>query len=197
MIAVTLSSAVEPAPLWPGRIAISLVSEHPSPRFVAEALADRLRARGYHADITDELTAVSPKYDAVVLGSLAGSEEDVRALAHYIEAHDRLANVATALCLVYEPGRSNHDPVGEIADVVARLRWRPDLAAAFQDHEARHGAMMRWWRHHVSHRHELSVSSPSDIDRLAEAVATGLTRAAVTGDLARLRALRHRPAYAS
>jgi hypothetical protein len=198
MIAATMSSAVTPRPVWPGRIAISLPSEHSSPRFVAEALAERLRARGVHADVTGPLTGLPREYDALVLGCLADSEEDLRALAHYLEhAHEELENVATALFLVYPPSRTHHDPTGEIADVVTRLRWRPDLAAAFQDHEGKHGAMMRWWLHHVHHRHELSVSSPADIDHFAEALATGLTRAGVTGDLARLRALRHHPSYAS
>lgn len=198
MIAATISSAVAPSAVWPGRIAISLPCEHSSPRFVAEALADRLRARGYHADVTGPLTGLEREYDAIVLGCLAESEDDLRALAEYLEhAHDELTHVATALFLVYAPSRTHHDPTGEIADVVTRLHWRPDLAAAFQDHEAKYGAMMRWWHNHVHRRHELSVSSPADIDRFAEALATGLTRAGVTGDLARLRALRHQPSYAS
>lgn len=198
MFAATRTPAVVPRPVWPARIAISLPSEHSSPRFVAEALADRLRVRGYHADVTGPLPDIPREYDALVLGCLADSEEDLRALAQYLEvAHEELAHVATALFLVYEPTKIRHDPTGEIADVVTRLHWRPDLAAAFQDHEAKHGAMMRWWLHHVHHRHELSVASPADIDHFAEAIATGLTRAAVTGELARLRALRHPPAYAS
>jgi len=197
MIAATISSAVVPVPSWPGRIAILLPTEHPSPRFVAEALAERLRARGYHADVLESPAALSADYDALVLGALADSEEDLRAIAQYLErAHGQLAQVATALFLVYEACRVGHDPLGGIADMVTRLHWRPDLACAFQDDEAKHGAMMRWLLHHITRRHELSVSSPADIDRFAEAIATGLTRATVTGDLARLRALRHQPAFA-
>jgi hypothetical protein len=182
--------------MWPGRIAISLAREHAAPRAVADALAERLRARGYHADVLGPPPSLSADYDALVLGCLADSPDDVRALAHYLDsARNDVAHVATALFLVYEPSRAHHDPLGEIADVVTRLGWRPDLAAAFQDEHGTHGAMMRWWMHHVHRRHELSASSPSDIDRFAEAIATGLTRATVTGDLARLRALR--PAFAS
>ncbi|MDX2089983.1 MAG: hypothetical protein SFX73_19155 [Kofleriaceae bacterium] len=198
MIAATISSAIAPAPVAPGRIAISLPCEHRSPQFVAEALAERLRARGYCTDIMGPLDELPREFDALVLGCLADSEEDLRALAHYLEhAHDELQHVATALFLVYPPSRTHHDPAGEIADLVTKLQWRPDLAAAFQNHEAKYGAMMRWWRHHVHKRHELSVSVPADIDHFAEAIATGLTRASVTGDLARMRALRHPPAFAS
>jgi menaquinone-dependent protoporphyrinogen IX oxidase len=198
MIAATITSAVVPVSTWPGRIAILLPTEHPSPRFVAEALAERLLARGYRADVLDSPSGLSADYDALVLGARADSEEDLRAIAQYLEdAHGQLSHVATALFLVYETSRVKHDPLGEIADMVTRLHWRPDLACAFQDDEAKHGAMMRWLIHHVTRRHELSVSSPADIDRFADATATGLTRAAVTGDLARLRALRHQPSFAS
>jgi hypothetical protein len=163
-----------PAALRPGRIAIALAQARPTPRAIADAIAMKLHDYGYVTTVSEVLASPAGDCDALVIGC-TGDDDDIAALAEFLAAtRAQLARVATALFVATRTGER-----GELADVVARLRWRPDLAAGLcaGDRRAPWFVRDRWpW---LGHR--------DDVDRFATALGIGLARAALTGDLARLR----------
>jgi menaquinone-dependent protoporphyrinogen IX oxidase len=175
--------------MQPGRIVIATARPHRGARAIAEDIAARLEARRFAVDVADVPCHLTADCDAVVIGCAAGDEADANVLARYVEsARHELSRVASALFLVTT--RRTRDAVDEISRLVARLEWRPDLAAALHDDGGATGAMVRWILRHTSRRPDFSVACDSDVERFAEALGTGLARAAVIGELARMRSSR-------
>ncbi len=160
----------------PGRVAIGLVDDDGDTRRIGEALACRLRARGFAANVMESLRMPFPHAEALVLGT-STRRRSLAALARLVaSASAELVSPATALFIVRQ--RRKRDPMADIERVIDTLRWRPDLAAALDAEEPHHGALMRWMIHHVMPHREWSIASATDATRLADSIAVGLIRAA-------------------
>jgi menaquinone-dependent protoporphyrinogen IX oxidase len=166
------------------RITIMLAGADHDARAVADAVASRLRTRGLAASIVDHLDARGLASDAIVFGCRIGVVEQIHAMTRFLEdTRSSLGRTATAMFLVC-PERLLDDrgPVAEITKFVSAVRWRPDLAAAFESHPhmKHHGAMVRWLLTRVRIRADLAVAA-TDVARFADAIAMGLTRATEGG----------------
>jgi hypothetical protein len=160
----------------PAQICIGLADTEPNTYRIADAIAGRLHARGFVADVFGELRRPPPDADAYVLGSPT-TQRSLDALARFVSsARADLSQLATAMFLVRHDRK--REPALEIREVLDRLAWRPDLVAVLDADEPHHGALVRWVMHHVLPHWEWSVASATDAVRLADAIAIGLIRAA-------------------
>jgi menaquinone-dependent protoporphyrinogen IX oxidase len=181
----TSLAALTPAPFFHQlRITIMLAGSDHDALAVANAIASRVRTRGLAASIVEHLDARCLASDAIVFGCRIGVVEHIHAMTRFLaETRSALGRTATAMFLVCpEQLLDDTGPVAEINKFVSAVRWRPDLAAAFESHPhiKHHGAMVRWLLTHVGMHADLAVAA-TDAARFADAIAMGLTRATELG----------------
>ncbi len=121
------------------RILILYATSHGQTHRIADAIADRLRARGHVVELADagaggRCLPPPADYDAVVLGSRIQFGHHARAIGAYVRAHRAaLDEVTSAFFSVSmsasEPG-SGTDPSGYLRNFFDEHAWHPPHAIA-------------------------------------------------------------------
>jgi len=176
-----------------GRTLLVYASAQDRTAVIAQAIAARLRAHGFVAEVGDADCGVMPPpedYDGVILGVPARFGAETRLIADYIHHNRRgLAEVPAALFTVSTSGSvQDDDPGGFLEPFLRDVRWHPDLAAAFAGGEPfpQKGRLVRFARrlgYLPEQRPAPSLlASWIDVHAFADEVAKAVATAAVTAE---------------